>query len=264
MSEAPPTAAISISSLTKCFSPGASPAVDNISLDVAQGSFVAIVGGSGSGKTTLLKMINRLILPDHGQIAINGEANDAMPASLLRRRIGYVFQGIGLFPHMTVAENIAITPRLLGWGVRDIAARVDQLLDLVELPRAVATRFPSMLSGGQQQRVGFARALAARPRIMLMDEPFGALDPVVRDTLGHATRTIHDRLGMTTLMVTHDMTEAVLIADRIVVMKHGRLIGDGTAVELLDPRQHDDVRALMDMPRLQAERLRARLDGERG
>jgi osmoprotectant transport system ATP-binding protein len=178
----------------------------------------------------------------------------------LRRRIGYVFQEIGLFPHMTVAENIGVTPRLLGWAASRIAARVDELLDLVALPREVGARPPAALSGGQRQRVGVARALAAQPAVMLMDEPFGALDPLTRDALGADYRALHERLGLTTVMVTHDMAEAVLLADRIVVMKAGRMLADGTPAALATRSQDPDVRALLDAPRRQAERLRARLE----
>src|SRR5262249_13107066 len=156
-------------------------------------SFIALVGTSGSGKTTALKMINRLLDPDSGQIRFEGQAIQSLDAPTLRRRIGYVFQGIGLFPHMTIGENSGLTPRLPGWPKPDSAARVMELLDLVELPRSYAARFPQALSGGQRQRAGVARAVAARPRVMLMDEPFGALDPVTRDTLGNAYRTLHNR-----------------------------------------------------------------------
>ncbi|HEX4095090.1 MAG TPA: ATP-binding cassette domain-containing protein, partial [Caulobacteraceae bacterium] len=168
-----------------------------------------------------------------------------------------------LFPHLTVAENIGITPSLLGWSRPDIEARTRELLDLVGLPQAYGPRPPAALSGGERQRVGVARALAARPKIVLMDEPFGALDPVTRDTLGGAYRALHDQLGLTTVMVTHDMQEAILLADRIAVMRHGRLLGEGTPGELVSGGADPDIRALMDMPRLKAERVRQRL-GEEG
>jgi osmoprotectant transport system ATP-binding protein len=208
----------------------------------------------------LLKIVNGLIAPDAGTVRVAGQAAGAEPAHLLRRRIGYVFQEIGLFPHMTVAENIGVTPRLLGWDAGRIAARVDELLDLGALPRAVGARAPAALSGGQRQRVGVARALAAQPAVMLMDEPFGALDPLTRDALGADYRALHERLGLTTVMVTHDMAEAVLLADRIVVMKAGRMLADGTPAALATRSQDPDVRALLDAPRRQAERLRARLE----
>ncbi len=177
----------------------------------------------------------------------------------LRRRIGYVFQEVGLFPHMTIGENIAITPQLLGWPKPDIDARVAELLDIVELPHGFAGRFPHALSGGQRQRAGVARALAARPRVMLMDEPFGALDPITRDTLGSAYQALHERLAMTTVMVTHDVQEAVLLADRIVVMSAGRVVADGTPGALLADTGSAEAAELMSMPRRQAERVQALL-----
>jgi osmoprotectant transport system ATP-binding protein len=177
----------------------------------------------------------------------------------LRRRIGYVFQSGGLFPHMSVADNIAITPRLTGRPAAEISARVDELLDLVRLERAeFRDRFPHELSGGQRQRVGVARALAARPRILLMDEPFGALDPLTRDALGDDYRALHRKLGLTTVMITHDVTEAILLADRIAVMHAGRLLAEGTPSELSDSRD-PYVGELLRKPRRQAERLNALL-----
>lgn len=238
---------------------GAHRALSGVSLSVQPGEFTALVGGSGSGKTTLLKTINRLIQPDAGEVRIAGEAASAGPAHLLRRKIGYVFQEIGLFPHLSVAENIAITPKLLGWDAARIAERVRTLLDLVALPPEVAARAPAELSGGQRQRVGVARALAAEPAIMLMDEPFGALDPLTRDQLGSDYRALHERLGLTTLMVTHDMAEAVLLADRIVVLANGRILADGAPAELLATSADPEVRALLEAPKRQAERLAAKL-----
>jgi osmoprotectant transport system ATP-binding protein len=238
-------------------------AVDDVSLSVEAGELVVLLGGSGSGKTTTLKMTNRLIEPTSGRVRIGGEDVTAIPQHELRRRIGYVFQRIGLFPHLTVAENIGVTPRLLGWSQAQIAARVDELVDLVALPRNLLQRMPAALSGGQQQRVGVARALAAKPAIMLMDEPFGALDPVTRSALGADYRKLHEVMGLTTVMVTHDVLEAVLLADRIVVMRGGRAIADAPPRELLVGHPDDDVRALMEMPRRQAERVRA-LIGESG
>jgi osmoprotectant transport system ATP-binding protein len=179
---------------------------------------------------------------------------------LLRRRIGYVFQRIGLFPHLTVAENIGITPQLTGWPAAKIADRVTELLALVHLPSEYARRYPSELSGGQRQRVGVARALAAKPSIMLMDEPFGALDPLTRDSLGTEYRRLHDEMGLTTMMVTHDVLEALLLADRIVVMRAGSIVADGKPHELVNHQSDDAVRALMDMPRRQALRIAAMLE----
>lgn len=248
---------IELDRISKSFDGNQTRAVNNVSLAVRTGEFVAIVGASGSGKTTTLKTINRLIEADSGSVRVAGELVSALPAHMLRRRIGYVFQGIGLFPHMSVGENIGITPQLLGWSKDQIAARVVELLDLVELPREFAVRMPASLSGGQRQRVGVARALAAKPRIMLMDEPFGALDPVTRDALGTEYRRLHERMALTTLMVTHDVLEAVLLADRIVVMRAGEIVADGSPQELLQDHPDPDVRALMDMPRRQTERVRS-------
>jgi osmoprotectant transport system ATP-binding protein len=240
---------------------GGRPAVDDVSFSIGRGEFVALLGASGSGKTTTLKTINRLIEPDSGEVLVEGARTDAEPAHLLRRRIGYVFQASGLFPHLTVGENIGITPKLLGATADEIAGRVGELLDLVSLPADFAKRLPSDLSGGERQRVGVARALAARPAVVLMDEPFGALDPVTRDTLGTAYRELHQRLGLTTLMVTHDVMEAVLLADRILVMDQGRLIAEGTAAELNAEGADARVAALMSTPRRQAERVREALGG---
>lgn len=230
--------------------------LDDVHLAVPAGEFVALVGPSGSGKTTLLKTINRLVTPDRGVVKIGGrEARDA-PLTELRRGIGYVIQGIGLFPHMDVAENVWLVPRLAGAPAGEREARVAELLDLVALPRDFASRMPASLSGGQAQRVGVARALAAGPKVMLMDEPFGALDPVTRDELGRAYRALHQRLGLTTLMVTHDLAEALLLADRIVVLMDGRVRADAAPVDLLTA-EDPAVRALVDVPRRQAERLHA-------
>jgi osmoprotectant transport system ATP-binding protein len=241
---------------------GSHPALQTVSLAVGAGEFVALVGPSGSGKTTLLKTINRLIEPDAGRIRIGGaDARQGAP-HLLRRRIGYVFQEVGLFPHLTVGQNIAITPRLLGWEAGRIAERVETLLGLVDLPRELARRLPDQLSGGQRQRVGVARALAAEPAMVLMDEPFGALDPLTRETLGSDYRALHQRLGLTTVMVTHDMAEAVLLADRLVVLSDGRIVGDGAPADLLAQSRDPQVQALLQAPRRQAERLRARLAGD--
>jgi osmoprotectant transport system ATP-binding protein len=227
-----------------------------LSFAAGDGEFLALIGESGSGKTTLLNMINRLVEPSGGMIRVDGaDALAADPVSL-RRRMGYVFQGAGLFPHMTVAENIAVTPRLLGWPSSEIDARVEELLNLVRLaPAEYRARLPRELSGGQQQRVALARALAARPKIMLMDEPFGALDPLIRDDLAEDYRQIHTTLGLTTIFVTHDMTEAMLLGDRIAVMRDGALIQIGTPNELLSNPADDFVKALVDTPRNRARRL---------
>ena len=230
-------------------------AVDGVSVAVPGGRFVALVGASGSGKSTLLKTVNRLVEPSAGRVLIDGADVAGGPAPALRRRIGYVFQHLGLFPHMTVAENVAIGLRIAG---RAGGARVAQLLDLVELPRALAERMPAQLSGGQKQRVALARALAPGAKLLLLDEAFGALDPVTRDSLGRAIRALHDRLGLTTLLVTHDMAEALLLADRVLVMAAGRLVADATSAELLAGGGGEAAQALVAIPRAQAERLRAR------
>ena len=242
------------------FAYGPRAAVRAIDLAVPARQLVAIVGESGSGKTTLLKIVNRLLEPDAGEVLIAGESTRAQPAHLLRRHIGYVFQRIGLFPHLTVAENIGITPELLHWDRERISKRVAGLLELVDLPLDFGARYPAELSGGQRQRVGVARALAAEPAIMLMDEPFGALDPLTRDSLGREYRRVHERLGLTTLMVTHDVLEAVLLADRIVVLRAGEIVADGTPRELMNDHGDAAVRALMDTPRRQALRVAALLD----
>lgn len=225
-----------------------------VSLTIPAGAFVALVGPSGSGKTSLLKTINRLIEPTGGSISIDGEDAASLAAYELRRRIGYVFQGVGLFPHMSVRENIAITPSLLGWPREKIAARVDAAFDLVALPRDYLDRAPSALSGGERQRVAVARALAAGPRMIIMDEPFGALDPVTRDALGQAYRKLHDRMGLTTIMVTHDVQEAALLADRIVVLRDGAIVADDTPRAMLSGA-HPEVAEMFDTPRRQARAI---------
>lgn len=251
---------IVLENVSKSFDGGSSFAVRRVSLRVPARTFVAIVGDSGSGKTTLLKTINRLIEPEEGEIIIDDEPVRAVAPHALRRRIGYVFQGIGLFPHMSIAENIGITPRLVGWPEPRIRARVEELIDLVELPRTYLARLPAELSGGQRQRVGIARALAVRPYIMLMDEPFGALDPVTRDSLGAEYRRLHESMRLTTLMVTHDILEAVLLADRIVVMRAGSIVADGEPHDLLSGHPDPEVRTLMDMPRRKAQRVRTLIE----
>ena len=250
-------AVISFDNVSKSYG-GAAPVLDGVSLSVREREFLAIVGPSGSGKTTLLRLVNRLIDPSAGTVRVEGQDVQSVDAVTLRRRIGYVFQGVGLFPHMTVAENIAITPKLLGWDEARMAARVDKLLELVRLDRARhRDRFPAQLSGGEGQRVGVARAIAAEPKIVLMDEPFGALDPLTRDALGEDYRRLHDELGLTSVMITHDMLEALLLADRIAVIRNGRIVAEGTPHALMNSDQDDYVRELMATPRRQAERLRA-------
>lgn len=230
-------------------------AVDGVTCDIAAGCFVAMVGASGSGKSTLLKTVNTLVEPTGGRVLFAGEDVSELPPARLRRRVGYVFQGIGLFPHFSVAENIAIGPRLAGEKLAP--ARIAELLELVELDPAYATRMPDELSGGQRQRVGVARALAGEPELLIMDEPFGALDPVTRDALGRKVRELHERLGLTTVMVTHDMAEALLLADRVVVMDKGAMVADATPHALLAGEGGAVAQRLVSVPREQAERLAA-------
>ncbi|HEV7298020.1 MAG TPA: ATP-binding cassette domain-containing protein [Tepidisphaeraceae bacterium] len=242
--------------ITKHHSDRAMPALQDVNLRASEGELLAVVGESGAGKTTLLKLVNRLLDPTSGSVHMNDANVRADDAVALRRRIGYVCQGGGLFPHMTVAENIATTPSLLGWKSREIAERVDELLNLVGLPPAeYRLRRPSELSGGQQQRVAFARALAAKPRVLLLDEPFSGLDAVTRDALQREFAVLHRQLRLTSVMVTHDMAEALLIADRIAVMRHGRLVQVGAPHELMTEPADDYVATLIATPRRQAERL---------
>ena len=226
-------------------------AVDWVSLKIERGSFVALVGESGSGKSSLLRLANRLDTPDQGRVLIDGQDVAHGDPIQLRRNIGYVFQNIGLFPHMNVAENIVIIPRLSGRDGVDVAAALAQ----VGLPADYASRLPAQLSGGQQQRVGIARALAGGGKLLLMDEPFGALDPVTRDTLGRTVRDLHDALGLTTILVTHDMAEALLLAERIIVMARGKIVADATPREMLAGLAGPEADALVAIPREQAKRL---------
>jgi osmoprotectant transport system ATP-binding protein len=219
--------------VNKTYDSGVRYVVRDLNLTVARGELLVLLGGSGCGKTTTLKMINRLIEPSGGRVLVDGQDVLRCDPVVLRRGIGYVFQGIGLFPHMSIAANVGLVPRLLGWERERIAARVDELLTLVRLPaEQFRSRFPGQLSGGQQQRVGFARALAAGPQVMLLDEPFGALDPVTRDELRNDFLSLRRRLELTAVMVTHDMTEALLSADRIAVMNDGAIIQTGTPAEI--------------------------------
>ena len=241
---------IELQQITKTY--GHVSAVDALSLTVAQGELLVLLGSSGSGKTTTLKMINRLIAPTSGRILLHGRDVTSVPEHELRRRIGYAFQKVGLFPHMSVADNIAITLTLLDWETSKAQARVDELLTLVELePATMRDRFPSELSGGQQQRVGVARALAASPDMMLLDEPFGALDPLIRHRLQESFMQIRRALGLTAVFVTHDIVEALLMGDRIAVMREGRLVQVGEPSDLLDHPADDYVRQLMSTPQRQ-------------
>ncbi len=220
--------------VTKRYPGAADAAVDGVDLDISPGEFVVLLGPSGCGKTTLLKMINRIYEPTGGTISIDGVDVLSLKASDLRRQIGYVIQQTGLFPHMKIAANVAVVPKLLNWDKGRIRDRVRELLDLVGLPPDdYANRYPAQLSGGEQQRVGLARALAASPPTMLMDEPFGALDAITRSRLQDELRRIHRRISQTVLFVTHDIEEAVRLADRIVVMRSGQIVQVGTPLEIV-------------------------------
>ncbi len=252
---------IQLARLTKRY--GDTTVVDDVSLDVSEGELVVLLGESGSGKTTTLKMINRLIEPTHGVVRIDGEDVRELPAYEVRRRVGYVFQRVGLFPHMTVAENVAVTPQLLGWDPTRVRSRVEELLAMVGLEASeFADRFPHQLSGGQLQRVGVARAMAAAPRLMLLDEPFGALDPITRDRLQQSFLEIRAASGVTAVFVTHDMVEALLLADRIGVMRGGRLLQVGSPSELLRSPADPYVREVLATPRRQADAIRSLSGGE--
>jgi len=238
-------------------------AVDALSLTVRDGELLVLLGASGCGKTTTLKMVNRLVEPTDGTVLVGGNETRALEPHVLRRRIGYAFQRVGLFPHMTVAENVGITPELLGWDRAEIDARVRELLALVELdPDAYVDRFPGALSGGQAQRVGVARALAAKPEVLLLDEPFGALDPLTRTRLRTWLARVQRSLGVTTIFVTHDMTEALLLGDRIAVMDAGRLVQVGTPRELVHAPATALVAELIGSPAREAERVEALLAGD--
>ncbi|TLY60521.1 MAG: ABC transporter ATP-binding protein [Gammaproteobacteria bacterium] len=226
---------ISVEHLTKKY--GAATVVDDVSMTIERNSITVIVGTSGSGKSTLLRMINRLVEPTRGRVLIDGRDTSAEAPYLLRRRVGYAIQGHGLFPHRTVRENIATVPRLLGWDEARIGARVEELLEVFQLdPATYAQAFPHQLSGGQQQRVGVARALAAEPPVLLMDEPFGALDPIIRAKAQEDLLDIQRRYGTTIVLVTHDMDEAFHLGDRVAVMSLGRVLQyDRPAVLLTRP-----------------------------
>lgn len=212
-------ARIVLKDVTKTYPGQVIPAVESFSMDIAPGELIMFVGPSGCGKTTTMKMINRIIEPSSGSITIDGEDVLSLNPNELRRRIGYVIQQIGLFPHMTIAENISVVPKLLGWDKKRTRERVEELLAVVELdPKTFASRYPRQLSGGQQQRVGVARALAADPPVMLMDEPFGATDPITREKLQSEFLRLQEKLSKTIVFVTHDFDEAVRLGDRIAVL----------------------------------------------
>jgi osmoprotectant transport system ATP-binding protein len=217
--------------------------IDEVCLHIAQGEFTVILGSSGSGKSTLLKMMNRMVEHDSGRILFAGQDIRSFAAEDIRRRMGYAIQSVGLFPHWNVEKNIATVPRLLGWPRARITARVDELMGLLHLdPALYRSRFPHQLSGGQQQRVGVARALAANPEVLLMDEPFGALDPVTRAALQREMARIHTTLGKTIVLVTHDIDEALGLASRIVLIDQGRIVQHATPLQMLSAPASDVVR----------------------
>ena len=261
MSNGPKTVMIELQEISKTYSNSRTEAVKDISLKVAEGELLALLGESGCGKTTTLKMINRLIEPTSGTISVKGKDITSLDAVTLRRQIGYVFQGVGLFPHMTIAENISIVPELLNWEKGKIKERTDELLSLVGLEATeYRDRKPSELSGGQKQRVGLARALAAGSKIMLMDEPFGALDPITRNELQQEFSKLRQELKLTVVLVTHDIMEALLLADRIAVMQKGRLVAVGTPHEMMSMKDDPYVSSLMQTPRSQFEKIDQLLD----
>lgn len=232
------------------YSRGATPVLNGLTVSVGEGETLALIGRSGAGKTTVLELVNRLLLPDAGAVLVGGRDTRAWDPVALRRSVGYVLQDVGLFPHHTVAGNIATVPRLEGWSEQRMAARVEALLHLVGLPPdTYAERWPDELSGGQRQRVGVARALATDPPILLMDEPFGALDPITRAELQHEFAQIQARLRKAVLIVTHDMREALSLSDRVGVLERGMLVACDTPAEL-EACSHPIVRQLLDTVRL--------------
>ena len=237
---------IRLTGLSKRFAGSAQAAVDNVSLDIAEGEVCVLIGPSGCGKTTTMRLINRMIEPDAGRIEVGGKDVTHMDVVALRRSIGYVIQQVGLFPHMTIADNIATVPRLLGWEPPRIERRIDELLELVGLDSATyRTRWPRELSGGQKQRVGVARALAADPPVMLMDEPFGAIDPITRTRLQDEFLAILGRLRKTIVFVTHDLDEAVRMGSRVAVMRQGRIEQFDTPEALLASPVNEFVEAFV-------------------
>ena len=248
---------LSIKNLSKVYA-GSKKAVDNMNIEIQQGEFVAFIGTSGSGKTTALRMINRMIEATEGQIMINGKDVRQMNPVELRRSIGYVIQQIGLMPHMTVKENIVLVPKLLKWSQEKKEAKARELIKLVDLPEDYLERYPSELSGGQQQRIGVIRALAAEQDIILMDEPFGALDPITRDTLQDLVKKLQQKLGKTFIFVTHDMDEAIKLADKICIMSNGKVIQYDTPDNILRHPANDFVRDFIGQNRLIQDRPNVR------
>lgn len=249
---------LSIQDLTKVYR-GGKKAVNSINMEVETGEFIAFIGTSGSGKTTALRMINRMIEPTSGTITLNGKDLSKMNSVNLRRNIGYVIQQIGLMPHMTIRENIVLVPKLLKWRKEDKEKKAKELIKLVDLPESYLDLYPTQLSGGQQQRIGVVRALAADQDIILMDEPFGALDPITRDTLQDLVKTLQQKLGKTIIFVTHDMDEAIKLADRICIMSEGEIIQFDTPNNILKNPENDFVREFIGQNRLIQDRPNLRV-----
>lgn len=244
---------LSIKNLSKVYA-GGKKAVDNMTIDIESGDFIAFIGTSGSGKTTALRMINRMIESTEGEITIDGKNIKELNPVELRRSIGYVIQQIGLMPHMTVKENIVLVPKLLKWSQEKKDEKAKELIRLVDLPEEYLDRYPSELSGGQQQRIGVVRALAAEQDIILMDEPFGALDPITRDTLQDLVKKLQQQLGKTFIFVTHDMDEAVKLADKICIMTNGQVVQYDTPDNILRSPANDFVKDFIGQNRLIQDR----------
>ena len=240
---------LSIKNLSKVYA-GGKKAVDNMTIDIESGDFIAFIGTSGSGKTTALRMINRMIESTEGEITIDGKNIKELNPVELRRSIGYVIQQIGLMPHMTVKENIVLVPKLLKWSQEKKDEKAKELIRLVDLPEEYLDRYPSELSGGQQQRIGVVRALAAEQDIILMDEPFGALDPITRDTLQDLVKKLQQQLGKTFIFVTHDMDEAIKLADKICIMTNGQVVQYDTPDNILRSPANDFVKDFIGQNRL--------------
>lgn len=244
---------LSIKNLSKVYA-GGKKAVDNMTIDIESGDFIGFIGTSGSGKTTALRMINRMIESTEGEITIDGKNIKELNPVELRRSIGYVIQQIGLMPHMTVKENIVLVPKLLKWSQEKKDEKAKELIRLVDLPEEYLDRYPSELSGGQQQRIGVVRALAAEQDIILMDEPFGALDPITRDTLQDLVKKLQQQLGKTFIFVTHDMDEAIKLADKICIMTNGQVVQYDTPDNILRSPANDFVRDFIGQNRLIQDR----------
>lgn len=248
---------IKIKQLNKSWDSGKTYSVKDLDLDIKKGELLVLLGSSGCGKSTTLKMINRLIEPTSGVIEVDGVANTEIDSVALKRKIGYVFQKIGLFPHMTIEENVCLVPKLLGWDKERMLTRAKELMELVELPlEEYGNRLPDELSGGQQQRIGVARALAADPDYLLMDEPFGALDAVTRDSLQKEVIDLKSEIGKTIIFVTHDLFEALLLGDRIAVMDKGILQQCGSPEELINSPETEFVKELFLRPAKQLSQFK--------